>query len=67
MGVAVGALGFLLTEEDGLELVSTLFTAVFKNRHRDSNQFQGNVNLRKGELAHTRIARNDTTIIDAGA
>ena len=37
--VAAGTLRFLLAEEDGLELVSTLLTAVFENRHRDSNQF----------------------------
>jgi hypothetical protein len=40
MGVAVGAFGFLLTEKDGLKLVSALFAAVFENRHRVSNQFQ---------------------------
>ena len=63
--MATGALGFLFTEEDGLELVSTLFTAVFENRHRDSNQFQGDVSHAIVNSA-TRIAGDDKTIIDAG-
>lgn len=63
--VAAGTLGFLLAEEDSLELMSTLLTAVFENRHRDSNQFPGNVESRKGELAHPN-RRDDKTIIDAG-
>ena len=49
--MAARALGFLLTEEDGLEAVSTLFAAVFENRHCNSNQFQGTVFLREYKLA----------------
>lgn len=63
--VAARTLGFLLAEEDGLEHVSALLTAVFKNRHRDSNQFPGNIESHKGEFAHPN-GRDDKTIIDAG-
>lgn len=36
LGVALGALGFVLADEDGFELVAALFATVFKNWHNHS-------------------------------
>jgi hypothetical protein len=35
-GMALRALGFLLTEDDGFEPVATFSAKVFKNRHENS-------------------------------
>ena len=59
-----GALGLLITEKHALELMSRLLTAVFENRHCNSNYLAEKPPCRTANST-TRTARNDITIIDA--